>query len=67
MGEVVNLRRARKEQSKRKRETEAEANRLAFGRTKAERDLTDASAELQRTRLEAHRLEREPSPGDTKA
>lgn len=67
MGEVVNLRRARKEQSKRKRETEAEANRLAFGRTKAERDLTDASAELQRTRLEAQRLEREPSPGDTKA
>ncbi|MDB5595998.1 MAG: hypothetical protein JWM36_2959 [Hyphomicrobiales bacterium] len=40
MGEIVNLRRARKD---RKRETaakEGEANRLAFGRTKHERTLT---------------------------
>jgi hypothetical protein len=41
MGEIVNLRRARKD---RKRETtakEAEANRLAFGRSKHERTLTE--------------------------
>lgn len=57
MGEIVNLRRARKDQGKRRREAEAEANRLAFGRPKAERKLGDASAELERARLDAHRLE----------
>lgn len=57
MGEIVNLRRARKEQGRRRREAEADANRLAFGRSKAERKLNDASAELERAKLEAHRLE----------
>jgi hypothetical protein len=56
MGEVVNLRRVRKDQARRRRETEAGANRAAFGRTKAERGLTAASAELDRNRLDAHRL-----------
>lgn len=58
MSEIVNLRRARKDQGRRKREAEAEANRAAFGRTKAERALTEASAKLERARIEAHRLER---------
>jgi hypothetical protein len=56
MGEVVNLRRARKDQARRRRDSEAEANRIAFGRGKAERDLAAASVELERRRLDAHRL-----------
>jgi hypothetical protein len=63
MGEVVNLRRARKDQARRRRESEAEANRAAFGRSKVERDLTAASAELERRRLDAHRLSDE-SPSE---
>jgi hypothetical protein len=63
MGDILNLRRARKDQARRRRENEAEANRIAFGRPKAERDLTAASAELERKRLEAHRLSSE-SPTD---
>lgn len=60
MGEIVNLRHARKRQDRRKREAEAQVNRVAFGRTKAERELTQASAELERARVEAHRLESPP-------
>lgn len=62
MGDIVNLRRARKEQGKRRREAEAEGNRLRCGRTKAEREHTDAAAALERAKLEAHRLEREDVP-----
>jgi hypothetical protein len=60
LGEIVNLRRARKAQVKRRREDEATANRLAFGRPKAERQLTEASETLERARLDAHRLDRDP-------
>lgn len=44
MGEVVNLRRARKAAARRDKETEAAANRLAHGRTRAERETTSAEA-----------------------
>lgn len=37
MGEVINLRQARKARDRRLRETEANANRALHGRTKAER------------------------------
>lgn len=57
MGEIVNLRRARKD---RKRETsakEAEANRLAFGRTKHERTLTGQENTRAERQLAGHILE----------
>jgi hypothetical protein len=57
MGEVVNLRRARKIRDRREGEETARENRAAFGRTKAERELSEATARLTRERLEAHRLE----------
>ncbi|OAI22638.1 hypothetical protein A1351_03860 [Methylosinus sp. R-45379] len=57
MGEIVNLRRARKVRDKRSKETEAEANRIAHGRTKAERELGEATARLETEKLDAHRLE----------
>jgi hypothetical protein len=60
MGEVINLRRARKDREKRSREDTAQANRVAFGRAKSERTLTEAETKLERERHEAHRLE--PAP-----
>ena len=40
MAEIVNLRRARKDKARRERESEADANRRRFGRTKAEKPPT---------------------------
>ncbi|MCC3245961.1 DUF4169 family protein [Methylocystis sp. WRRC1] len=57
MGEIVNLRRARKDRDRRFREDKAQENRIAFGRTKAERELTAAQKDLEAARLEAHRRE----------
>jgi hypothetical protein len=58
MGEVINLRRARKDRDRRDREDNASANRIAYGRAKSERVLTEAEAKIERARLDAHRLER---------
>lgn len=60
MAEVVNLRRARKERAKREKEAQAQENRLAFGRTKAERELTDAQKRLEAAQLDAHKREETP-------
>ncbi len=49
MAEIVNLKQLRKARSRAEREKEAEANRLKFGRTKAE---------TERKRLEETRAER---------
>ena len=65
MGEVVNLRRVRKERARADKETAAEANRLAFGRTRVERVLTAAERDLATRRLDGHRREAPPiSPAD---
>lgn len=58
MGEVVNLRRARKDSARSDADRTAEANRIAFGRTKAEKALTQAERKINEQRLEGHRLER---------
>jgi capsule polysaccharide export protein KpsE/RkpR len=57
MGELLNLRRARKARERAAKDQLAEANRLAFGRTKAERQASSAQTDLERARLDAHRLE----------
>jgi hypothetical protein len=44
MAEIVNLRRARKDKARQQRESEADANRRRFGRTKAEK-ATDKDAQ----------------------
>ena len=59
MGEIVNLRRARKAAKRREDAVRAAENRLANGRTKAERALEDARAEKARRELDARRLETE--------
>lgn len=57
MGDVVNLRRARKAQSRAEADKKADANRIAFGRSKAEKTLTKAECDLAERRIEGHRLE----------
>jgi hypothetical protein len=59
MGEIVNLRRARKARDKRAKEQAAQANRAAHGRSKAERELNAAQARLQNTKLDGHRRDRD--------
>lgn len=57
MGEVVNLRRARKDRARREKEAQAQDNRVAFGRSKAERELADAKKSLESRRMDAHKRE----------
>ena len=60
MGAVVNLRTARKQAKRRQAEQEAAQNRLAHGRTKAEKALQRSEGEKARGSLEQHRIERKP-------
>lgn len=55
MGEVVNLRNARKRQARTKAEIEAAANRIAYGAPKYLKAETEAERALASRRLEAHR------------
>jgi uncharacterized protein DUF4169 len=59
MGDLVNLRRARKAAKRRKDAVRAAENRLAHGRSKAERALDETRTEKSRRELDAHRLETE--------
>jgi hypothetical protein len=58
MGDIVNLRRARKEAERQRAEREAAANRLLHGRSKAERELTSKRDAKARRDLDRHRIER---------
>lgn len=55
MAEIVNLKRARKQKARAASETEAAANRLTHGRTKAERSLTQAEQEAADRKLDGHK------------
>ncbi|MBS0518572.1 MAG: DUF4169 family protein [Proteobacteria bacterium] len=57
MAEIVNLRRRRKELVRRARENEAQANRLRFGRTKAEKAADTDKAVRERRTLDDRRLD----------
>lgn len=57
MGEIVNLNKARKARDKAEAKRAADANRLAFGRTKAERQTTQKERERDAARLDGHRLD----------
>ncbi len=59
MAEIINLRRARKRKERAEKEARAADNRLAFGRSKAERTLSDARKELAERRLDAHKRDEE--------
>jgi len=57
MGHVVNLRTARKRQTRRKAEQAAAGNRLVYGRTKTERTQTRANSDKDQRSLDQHRIE----------
>jgi hypothetical protein len=57
MGEIVNLRRARKKSERQLAEREAAANRALHGRSKAQRDLEAQREAKARRELESHRIE----------
>jgi hypothetical protein len=64
LGEIVNLRRARKSHEKRREEAQAEQNRVRFGLSKAEKQLAE-KARAQATRnLDGHLRESAESPAD---
>jgi len=56
MGEVVNLRQARKRRDREARESEADANRIKHGLGKVEKNLIAARREQDARKLEGHRL-----------
>ena len=60
MGEVVNLRKVRKQIKRRDDAERAAANRLVHGRSKAERSLETARSTKIDRYLDGHRIE----PGD---
>ncbi|GAC1040680.1 DUF4169 family protein [Rhizobium sp. No.120] len=55
--EIVNLRQFRKKQARSDKEKQAEQNRIAFGRTKAEKKLTTTLNEKTAKAHEAGRIE----------
>jgi hypothetical protein len=58
MGDIVNLRRARKAAERQAAERNAAAKRLLHGRSKAERKLESSRDAKARRDLDRHRIER---------
>jgi hypothetical protein len=56
MADIVNLRRSRKAKDKQAKEKLADANRIAFGRTKSEKALAKARNEIAGRTLSAHQM-----------
>jgi hypothetical protein len=57
MGQIVNLRIARKRSARRKDDERAAANRAQHGRSKAERLLVDAQRDKADRELDQHRIQ----------
>ena len=57
MAEIINLRTARKQKTRDAKEVQAAENRLKFGQTKAEKDLTTAKNGMDAKRIDAHKRE----------
>lgn len=62
MADVVNLRQFRKTKARAEKEKSAEQNRITFGRTKAEKDLTRARNEKAGRALDQGRIEKPEQP-----
>jgi hypothetical protein len=63
-GDVVNLRQFKKAKARVEKEKAADQNRLTFGRTKAEKNLTAALNEKAQKLLDQSRLERRNDESD---
>jgi hypothetical protein len=64
MADILSLSKARKAKARAEKETQAQQNRIRFGRTKAEKLKEKADAALTERRIEAHRLGPKPDPCD---
>ncbi len=64
MAEIINLRRIKKAKARVEADAKAAQNRVDFGRTKAERKLTEAQRELGERRIDGHRRETPQTSGD---
>lgn len=64
-GDVVNLRQFKKAKARVEKEKAADQNRLTFGRTKAEKNLTTALNEKAQKLLDQSRLERDSDKHET--
>ncbi len=62
MGEIVNLRRARKAQQRRLDEDQAQENRVRHGLSRAERQLAEKTRTHEAKKLDGHRLDEEAAP-----
>lgn len=60
MGDLINLGRARKAKARKDKLSLAEANRLKFGRTKAQKRAEAADAARLKAQIEGARLDGEP-------
>ncbi len=58
MGEIINLRRARKAKTRAGHDATAAANRAAFGRTKAEKTAAQAEIDRRNRGLDGNKRER---------
>ncbi|MCZ7447629.1 DUF4169 family protein [Agrobacterium rhizogenes] len=56
--DIVNLRQFRKQKARSEKEKQAEQNRLSFGRTKTEKNLTSALNQKAEKALDQGRLEK---------
>jgi hypothetical protein len=56
LGDIVNLRRARKQKGRELKQAEADANRLRFGQTMGEKRRAESERVLADAKLDAHRL-----------
>jgi hypothetical protein len=59
MAEIVNLRRARKDKARQQRESEADANRRRFGRTKAEKANDKDAQERSQRDIDGKKIDRD--------
>jgi hypothetical protein len=57
MGDLINLRTARKQAERRRAERKAASNRLAHGRPKTDRKLERSQSDKAKRDLDAHRID----------
>ena len=55
MADILSLSKARKAKARAEKETTAEANRLKFGRTKSEKQMSSAEKALSDKKIDAHK------------
>ncbi len=63
MGEIVNLRQARKQKARTEKERQASENRALHGRTKAERERDRLTSQKAEKFVTGHRREKPDDPG----